>query len=153
MLFCWIKQHLRIRRFLGNNDNAIRLQIFAAMIAYALLRIAARRPCVKIPTLRFTTGLFQRRHLGAIDKPPPVPKTPTISCVSAMSEVPRTALSTAGEGGPSPTGLGGRGLRWYPRLLNVMEHFQCLRFLSTKVFPCTARSTITCGHGRRQYPC
>jgi len=26
---------------LGNNDNAIRLQIFAAMIAYALLRIAA----------------------------------------------------------------------------------------------------------------
>src|SRR5271163_3071370 len=76
LLFRWIKQHLHIRRFLGNNDNAIRLQIFAAMIAYALLRIAARRHCVKIPILRFTDlvalCLFERRHLGAIDKPPPV---------------------------------------------------------------------------------
>jgi putative transposase len=76
LLFRWIKQHLHIRRFLGNNDNAIRLQIFAAMIAYALLRIAARRHCVKISILRFTDlvalCLFQRRHLGAIEKPPPV---------------------------------------------------------------------------------
>ena len=76
LLFRWIKQHLHIRRFLGNNDNAIRLQIFAAMIAYALLRLAARRHCVKIPILRFTDlvarCLFDRRHLGAIEKPPPV---------------------------------------------------------------------------------
>jgi putative transposase len=51
LLFRWIKQHLHIRRFLGNNDNAIRLQLFAAMIALCL---------------------FERRHIGAIDKPPPV---------------------------------------------------------------------------------
>ena len=76
LLFRWIKQHLHIRRFLGNNDNAIRLQLFAAMIAYALLRIAARRHCVKISILRFTDlvalCLFERRHLGAIEKPPPI---------------------------------------------------------------------------------
>lgn len=76
LLFRWIKQHLHIRRFLGNNDNAIRLQIFAAMIAYALLRIAARRHCIKISILRFTDlvacCLFERRHLGAVEKPPPV---------------------------------------------------------------------------------
>ncbi|PSJ48703.1 transposase, partial [Kumtagia ephedrae] len=30
LLFRWIKQHLRIRKFLGNTDNAIRLQLFAA---------------------------------------------------------------------------------------------------------------------------
>ena len=76
LLFRWIKQHLHIRRFLGNNDNAIRLQIFAAMIAYALLRLAARRHGVKISILRFTDlvalCLFQRRRLGAIDKPPPI---------------------------------------------------------------------------------
>jgi putative transposase len=42
LLFRWIKQHLDIRKFLGNNDNAIRLQVLAAMIAYLLLRIAAR---------------------------------------------------------------------------------------------------------------
>lgn len=76
LLFRWIKQHLHIRRFLGNNDNAIRLQIFAAMIAYALLRIAARCHCIKISILRFTDlvarCLFERRHLAAIEKPPPV---------------------------------------------------------------------------------
>lgn len=76
LLFRWIKQHLHIRRFLGNNDNAIRLQLFAAMIAYALLRIAARSHCIKISILRFTDlvalCLFERRHIGAIDKPPPV---------------------------------------------------------------------------------
>ena len=76
LLFRWIKQHLHIRRFLGNNDNAIRLQLFAAMIAYALLRIAARSHCIKISILRFTNlvalCLFERRHLSAIDKPPPV---------------------------------------------------------------------------------
>jgi hypothetical protein len=76
LLFRWIKQHLHIRRFLGNNDNAIRLQLFAAMIAYALLRIAARSHRIKISILRFTDlvalCLFERRHIGAIDKPPPV---------------------------------------------------------------------------------
>ena len=33
LLFRWMKQHLRIRSFMGNNENAIRLQIIAAMIA------------------------------------------------------------------------------------------------------------------------
>src|SRR2546430_1389199 len=40
LLFRWIKQHLNISKFVGKNDNAIRLQIIAAMIAYLLLRIA-----------------------------------------------------------------------------------------------------------------
>lgn len=53
LLFRWIKQHFSIRKFLGYNDNTIRLQIFAAMIAYVLLRIAARSRCITIPILRF----------------------------------------------------------------------------------------------------
>jgi IS4 transposase len=76
LLFRWIKQHLKIRKFLGNNDNAIRLQLFAAMIAYALLRIAARVHRVTIPILRFTDlvirCLFERRDIATIDRPPPV---------------------------------------------------------------------------------
>jgi putative transposase len=76
LLFRWIKQHLKIRKFLGNNDNAIRLQLFAAMIAYALLRIAARVHRIAIPILRFTglvaQCIFERREIAAIDKPPPV---------------------------------------------------------------------------------
>jgi IS4 transposase len=76
LLFRWIKQHLKIRKFLANNDNAIRLQHFAAMIAFALLRIAARTHRVGMCILRFTDlvacCLFQRRDLAAIERPPPV---------------------------------------------------------------------------------
>src|SRR5262249_16254666 len=31
LLFRWIKQHLKIRSFLGRSENAIRLQLYAAM--------------------------------------------------------------------------------------------------------------------------
>jgi putative transposase len=76
LLFRWMKQHLRIRAFIGNNENAIRLQIIAAMIAYVLIRIAAKANCVALPVLRLLDlvgqCLFDRRSFGAIDKPPPV---------------------------------------------------------------------------------
>ena len=76
LLFRWIKQHLDLRKFIGNNDNAIRLQILAAMIAYLLLRISQRVHRVALPTLRFAEliaqRLFMRTSLAEIDKPPPV---------------------------------------------------------------------------------
>jgi putative transposase len=76
LLFRWLKQNLRIRSFLGNNENAIRLQLITAMIAYALVRIAARTHRVKLPVLRFldllSQCLFERRDLAAINQPPPV---------------------------------------------------------------------------------
>jgi IS4 transposase len=76
LLFRWLKQNLKIRKFLGANDNAIRLQLFAAMIAFALLRIAAGVHKVRLPILRFTDlvaqCLFERRQIGDIEKPPPI---------------------------------------------------------------------------------
>lgn len=76
LLFRWIKQHLDIRKFLGTNDNAIRLQVLAAMIAYLLLRIAARANCITMLPLRLaelvSQLLFTRRSIATIDKPPPV---------------------------------------------------------------------------------
>ena len=76
LLFRWLKQNLRIRRFLGNNPNAIRPQIYAALIAYALLRLATRSHRVRIPILRFTelvaSCLFERRDLSTIARPTPV---------------------------------------------------------------------------------
>ena len=75
LLFRWLKQHLRIRRFLGNGENAVRLQLYAAMIAFALLRIAAAASKAKLPALRFAglvaSFIFERRSLAAIEKPPP----------------------------------------------------------------------------------
>jgi putative transposase len=37
LLFKWIKQHLQIRRFVGHNDNAVRIQLLTALIAYMLV--------------------------------------------------------------------------------------------------------------------
>lgn len=76
LLFRWIKQHLKIKKFLGRSQNAIYLQLIAAMIAYLLLRIAARENCVNMPAIRFVeilaTRLFVRTHIARIDKPPEV---------------------------------------------------------------------------------
>jgi putative transposase len=73
LLFRWIKQHLKIRTFLGHNPNAIRLQLLAAMIAYILLRIAARHSFLKIPAIRFAelvaARLFTRTAVFDLDKP------------------------------------------------------------------------------------
>ena len=85
LLFRWIKQHLNIRKFLGTNDNAIRLQIIAGMITYLLLRIAARLNGVKMLPLRFAElicqRLFMRQPIAEIHKPPPVnPSTPKPKC-------------------------------------------------------------------------
>ena len=33
LLFGWIKQHLKIRKFLGSSENAVRIQIAVALIA------------------------------------------------------------------------------------------------------------------------
>jgi len=73
LLFRWIKQHLKIKTFLGRSANAIHLQLLAAMIAYVLLRIAARQSQLKLPALRLAeliaTRLFTRTSLARIDKP------------------------------------------------------------------------------------
>jgi putative transposase len=76
LLFRWIKQHLDIRKFLGTSENAIRLQVLAAMIAYLLLRIAARINCITMLPIRFvelvSQFLFTRRSIATLTKPPPV---------------------------------------------------------------------------------
>jgi hypothetical protein len=40
LFFRWVKQTLRIKKFLGVSENAVRIQIAAALIAFLLLRLA-----------------------------------------------------------------------------------------------------------------
>ena len=39
MFFKWIKQHLRIKRFLGTSENAVKTQIWCAVSTYVLIAI------------------------------------------------------------------------------------------------------------------
>ena len=75
LLFRWIKQHLEISKFLGENENAVRLQLIAAMIAFALLRIAAGAHQIELPPLRLSElasrFIFDRRPIERLNRPPP----------------------------------------------------------------------------------
>ena len=39
LFFKWIKQHLRVTTFWGNSENAVRIQIYAAICTYCLIAI------------------------------------------------------------------------------------------------------------------
>lgn len=78
LFFKWIKQNLKIKSFFGTSENAIRIQILTALIAYVLLRIAKTTTGTalglqEIARLAAKT-LFQRTPLRELFDPP---KTPT----------------------------------------------------------------------------
>lgn len=92
LLFRWLKQHLKLTRFLGRSENAIRLQILAAMIAFLLLRLAAKLTRSTLQALRFAElagqTLFVRKPLAELDKPPKVnPSKPKPKCHPAQLEI------------------------------------------------------------------
>ncbi len=71
LLFKWLKQNLKIRRFLGRSENAVRTQIYVALIAFLLLRILhqtlARSASNTAPALllaRLKIGLLARSSLS-----------------------------------------------------------------------------------------
>ena len=43
LFFKWIKQHLRIKKFYGNSENAVKSQIWIAMSVYVLVAIVKKR--------------------------------------------------------------------------------------------------------------
>ncbi len=43
LFFKWIKQHLRIKRFFGTSENAVKTQIWIAVSVYLLVAILKKR--------------------------------------------------------------------------------------------------------------
>lgn len=74
LFFKWIKQNLKIRHFLGRSENAVRIQIFVALIAHILLRLAQSRQKTVRQPLAFTRlvrlNIMERRNLLALRSPP-----------------------------------------------------------------------------------
>ena len=74
LLFRWIKQNLKIKSFLGRTENAVSIQVMVAMIAYLLLRLAAKTHASKLPPNRLIeligASLFVRKSIIHIDRPP-----------------------------------------------------------------------------------
>ena len=43
LFFRWIKQHLRIKRFFGTSENAVKTQVWTAVAVYVLVAIIRKR--------------------------------------------------------------------------------------------------------------
>jgi len=75
LFFRWIKHTLKIRHFLGASENAVRIQIAVAMIAFLLLRMAHGLQHSVQSLLAFTRltaeNLMQRRPIDRLLDPPP----------------------------------------------------------------------------------
>jgi hypothetical protein len=75
LFFRWIKQILKITRFVGTSENAVRIQIAVALIAFLLLRLAQAAQKVTLSPVVFSrlirTNLMHRRSINHLLEPPP----------------------------------------------------------------------------------
>jgi hypothetical protein len=80
--FRWIKQCLKIKKFLGTSDNAVRTQVYIALIVFLLLHLAHEAEKISVTLLEFVrlvrTHLMSRRDIRTLDRaddpPPPDPR-------------------------------------------------------------------------------
>jgi hypothetical protein len=77
LFFRWVKQTLKITHFVGRSENAVRIQVAVALIAYLLLRLAKDAAKVLDSPLAFArlirANIMHQRALDQLLKPPPTP--------------------------------------------------------------------------------
>lgn len=73
LFFRWIKQTLRIKHFIGTSENAVRIQIAVALIAYLILRLAQAAQTAVHRPIEFArlvrTNLMHRRPIDRLLEP------------------------------------------------------------------------------------
>ena len=78
LFFRWIKQTLKIRRFVGVSENAVRIQIAVALIAYLLLQLAKKAQTAIPSPLAFArlvrVNLMHKKRLDRLLEPEPTPR-------------------------------------------------------------------------------
>jgi hypothetical protein len=81
LFFKWIKQHLRIKRFLGTSENAVKTQIWCAVSTYVLIAIVKKELHLdaSLYTLLqiLSVSVFEKTHISCALQPDVViPETP-----------------------------------------------------------------------------
>lgn len=66
LFFKWIKQHLKIKSFWGTSENAVRIQIYSAIISYCLVAIVG----CDLEIDRSTYEILQVLGISLLDKTP-----------------------------------------------------------------------------------
>lgn len=79
LFFRWVKQTLKIAHFFGTSENAVRIQITTALIAFLLLRLAHDASKIVASPLAFArlirTNLMLRRSIAELLHSKPKPKS------------------------------------------------------------------------------
>ncbi len=79
LFFRWVKQNLKIKHFLGTTENAVRIQIAVALIAYLLLRLAQTSQRAVTSPLAFArlvrVNLMHRKRIDRLLDPEPIPQS------------------------------------------------------------------------------
>ena len=89
LFFRWVKQNLKIRHFLGTSENAVRVQIAVALIAFLLLRMAQAAQKLITSPLAFARlvriHLMNRRRIDRLLGPDDPPQFSTTQMVLQWS--------------------------------------------------------------------
>ena len=81
LFFKWIKQHLRIKHFLGTSENAVKTQVWCAVATYVLIAIVKKElqldaslyTCLQI----LSVSIFEKTEIScALQRDPPHSKQP-----------------------------------------------------------------------------
>jgi len=83
LFFKWIKQHLRIKRFFGTSENAVKTQIWIAVASYVLVAIVRKR-------LKIELSLHAMLQILSVT---PFEKAPLIQLLTEMAPIENSALS------------------------------------------------------------
>jgi hypothetical protein len=81
LFFKWIKQHLRIRKFLGTSENAVKTQVWCAIATYVLIAIVKKElqlesslyTCLQI----LSVSVFEKTHISCALQPDDLQNQPT----------------------------------------------------------------------------
>ena len=88
LFFKWIKQHLRIKRFLGTSENAVKTQIWCAVATYVLIAIVKKElhldaslyTCLQI----LSVSVFEKTEVSCALQPDRSQPDPTIAANQLM---------------------------------------------------------------------
>ena len=80
LFFKWIKQHLRIKRFIGNSENAVKTQIWCAVATYVLIAIVKKE-------LQLDASLYTLLQILSVSV---FEKTPLSQAFAGVSMIPES---------------------------------------------------------------
>ena len=81
LFFKWIKQHLRIKKFLGTSENAVKTQIWCAVSTYVLIAIVKKElqlnASLHTSLQILSVSVFEKIHISMALQPHEQPENPS----------------------------------------------------------------------------